>query len=651
MKSMTLTRKIALGFFGLILITAVIGFSVVSSMRLVRNSARTLASAYMPEVDLSRNLEHHLFAIQVGIRSFGIMGDSGYMRDVRKAQALVRQDLEEARVLAAAHPELGKLPAFLAEMAAGMKAYDEGIDATEAKFTVINTNRARLEDEAAAWSANINQLVANLRVAVMKDAKPGAAAGSLGDDFQKLAAAEDIRNLGNDVRSSVYRAQFLRDPAAYDACLKSFEPIEDHFADLMGLLTEQADIDQLNGVIKHALSYRDSIKAVRAEAVALAEVARLRLIAAEKVRGLAGSMASTGLKRTIDAADGSEAQLSQASSWTLAGVLAAILVGVVGSVALTRSTKRILTHIADGLAEMAQQVASAAGQVSAYSLSLSEGSSRQAVSLDQSSSSLKTMSSMAKRTADGAVQAKELAGQTRSSADAGSAHMKEMRSAMDAIKSSSDEISKIIKAIDEIAFQTNILALNAAVEAARAGEAGLGFAVVADEVRSLAQRSAKCAKETEVKIADAIRKSDHGVVISVKVAEELSGILDKALQMDALIAEMAKATAEENEGIARVNDAVSEIDGITQANAGQAEEGAAASKQLNSQAKAMQVAIDELRHLVVGHPESEGGRKVRAAEPVRRRASTAARPPARAPKPPASRSAPAPEVENAHFGA
>ena len=163
------------------------------------------------------------------------------------------------------------------------------------------------------------------------------------------------------------------------------------------------------------------------------------------------------------------------------------------------------------------EVASATTEVATASQTLAEGASEQAASLEETSASLEEITSMTKRNADNADSAKALANLTRHAADTGSGDMARMTTAMDAIKISSDNIAKIIKTIDEIAFQTNILALNAAVEAARAGEAGLGFAVVAEEVRALAQRSCRPRAETATKIfEDSIEKSRQGVDISAK---------------------------------------------------------------------------------------------------------------------------------------
>jgi len=270
---------------------------------------------------------------------------------------------------------------------------------------------------------------------------------------------------------------------------------------------------------------------------------------------------------------------------------------------ITRGINRHLRRVADGLSGSAAQVAAASGQVSAASQSLAEGSSEQAASLEETSASLEEMASMTKRNAESAGQAKDLSAQTRVSADAGSVQMDEMRRAMDAIKASSNDISAIIKTIDEIAFQTNILALNAAVEAARAGEAGAGFAVVADEVRALAQRAAQAAKETAGKIEDAIHKSDHGVTISAEVAKALGEIVDKARKVDAFVAEIATASHEQNQGIGQVSTAVSQMDKVTQSNAGNAEETAAAAEELNAQAQSMQENVAELLRLVGGASE------------------------------------------------
>ena len=266
-----------------------------------------------------------------------------------------------------------------------------------------------------------------------------------------------------------------------------------------------------------------------------------------------------------------------------------------------RYIDRPLDNVIGQIDAASAQTASAASEIASSSQALADGASTQAASLEETSASLEELSSMTKGNAANADSAKQLSGETRAAAETGHDDMAEMRRAMDAIKTSSSDIAKIIKTIDEIAFQTNILALNAAVEAARAGEAGMGFAVVAEEVRALAQRSAHSAKETAQKIEVAINNGEHGVRISAKVAQSLDVIVEKARQVDKLVAEISTASHEQTQGIGQINTAVSEMDKVTQTNAAGAEETAAAAEQLNSQAAALKDSVEDLRQLVDGH--------------------------------------------------
>ncbi len=278
--------------------------------------------------------------------------------------------------------------------------------------------------------------------------------------------------------------------------------------------------------------------------------------------------------------------------FSIAGV--GIVAGIVIAWLITRSVSRGITDVAGRLAAESDKAAVSAVHVAEASQSMAGGASQQASSLEETSSSLHEMASMTSRNSENAQNAKTLANQARTTADAGAAEMEQMKSAMGAIKGSSLEISKIIKTIDEIAFQTNILALNAAVEAARAGEAGLGFAVVAEEVRNLAQRSAQAAKETAEKISTSTEKSEQGVRISEKMAGNLSAIVEKTRQLDERIAEIAQSSQEQSEGINQINAAVANMDKITQSNAALAQQSASASEEFKEQAAQVRLAVTEL---------------------------------------------------------
>ncbi|MDX2111434.1 MAG: methyl-accepting chemotaxis protein [Verrucomicrobiota bacterium] len=287
------------------------------------------------------------------------------------------------------------------------------------------------------------------------------------------------------------------------------------------------------------------------------------------------------------------------------------LLATVGVILLVvRSVTRPLDHGIKTLMETSNHVASAAEQISSSSQSLAEGASEQAASLEETSSSLEEMSSMTQRNAAHAQKANELSKATRAAADSGASEMQEMTTAMAGIKSASDNISKILKTIDEIAFQTNILALNAAVEAARAGEAGMGFAVVADEVRNLAQRAASAARETGEKIADSVTKSERAVAISSRVAIGLQEIVAKARQVDELVAEIATASKEQSQGITQINTTVSQMDKITQSNAANAEESASSAQELNALAETLKGAVSDLEHLVTGNTDTSAATSI-----------------------------------------
>lgn len=275
-----------------------------------------------------------------------------------------------------------------------------------------------------------------------------------------------------------------------------------------------------------------------------------------------------------------------------------IAVGIFFAWLIIRGVTRRITEVAGLLATESDRANGSAAQVAQASQAMANGASQQAASLEETSSSLHEMASMTSRNSENAQNAKALAGQARQTADAGAADMEQMKSAMGAIKASSVEISKIIKTIDEIAFQTNILALNAAVEAARAGEAGLSFAVVADEVRNLAQRCAGAAKETAEKISASTEKSEQGVKISEKMAVNLSAIVDKTRQLDERIAEIAQSSHEQSEGIGQLNSAAANMDKITQENAALAQQSASSAEELKAQAERVRQVVSELMHMV-----------------------------------------------------
>ncbi len=271
----------------------------------------------------------------------------------------------------------------------------------------------------------------------------------------------------------------------------------------------------------------------------------------------------------------------------------------------THSITRSIRTISSNLLAGATQTTTTASEVSTASQALSENASAQAASIEETSSTLEELASMTQRNEANAQSANLFARQAREAADLGARDMQAMSASITAIKESGDDIAKIIKTIDQIAFQTNILALNAAVEAARAGEAGAGFAVVAEEVRSLAQRSAQAARETATKIEGSISRTIHGVEMNTKVARSLEEILGKTRQVDTLVAEVATASKEQTIGISQINTTVGRMDHVTQATAASAEETAAAAAEFHAQADSITEAVRALMWLVDGNAQDQ----------------------------------------------
>lgn len=293
-----------------------------------------------------------------------------------------------------------------------------------------------------------------------------------------------------------------------------------------------------------------------------------------------------------------------------------LVVGIATAILMTIGIIKVLRRFSGEIDEGAGQVTNASAQVASASQILAEGASQQASSLEETSASIEDIVTKTRQSADHSNDANQVMQTTKTIVREANDSMDQLEASMAQISGASDEMSKIIKTIDEIAFQTNLLAPNAAVEAARAGEVGAGFAVVAEEVRNLALRSAEAAADTSELIINTTKRISDGAVLMKKTNLDFDKVEESVLQVSKLINAISQASNEQTQGLNQIKGAVSDMDAVTQHNAASAEESASASEELYAQAEQLKESVIHLKKMVDGN-ESER-QSVDGSDPVRK---------------------------------
>jgi methyl-accepting chemotaxis protein/methyl-accepting chemotaxis protein-1 (serine sensor receptor) len=399
--------------------------------------------------------------------------------------------------------------------------------------------------------------------------------------------------LGDAEHAGGYERAFRERAQRLQKALEDLRGLSDtaETSGLVQTLTQQAEVvNQAHAELSQAMSRQqmDAAMSIFADKV----LPRL-----EEIGGRASDLVEHENRDLAAAAEESASTASRGRAITLGLGILGLAVGAM-LLTIVRKANVSLRSLAQRVAESAEEVAGAASHLSEVSHSLADGTNHQAASLEETSASTEEISSITRKNADHALQVASLVKESDQGAAQVNQTLDGMVDKMKEIDASSNKIARIIKVIDEIAFQTNILALNAAVEAARAGEAGLGFAVVADEVRNLAQRCAQAAKDTAVLIEESIATSRHGNAQLDQVAGAVRSMTENSTRVKALVDEVNLGSQEQSRGMEQISHAVVQMEQVTQNSAVAAKDGALAGTQLSGYATTLRELVHEMREMV-----------------------------------------------------
>lgn len=594
--TMTLGKRISMGFGILVFIMLVLGMVGVLNMRSASSDAVKLSDVYAPEVQVASDIFKATNDLRYNTRAFMLRDDEVALANAKKDFEVLKTYLSQAETLSTKYNL--KLLADNEKIVSRVLAnYMASVERAEKNLANKKAYDAAMVDSAALFLKNTDEYSSSLENSFKQAIIDKADKTVLLNKVEETIALKKIMLIVTGARVYGQRAQVKNDVSMLEKAVGRFEELYKLIAQLNASTTNLSNLEQLKNIESAAKSYEASLRGFVEVMYKSAEESKLLVKIAIEMIDAAEAVSTLGLNTVRDVSKESTSSLNTASFVMIIGLVLAFFISIVVAFFIIRSIVKIVTESVQSLAEGTTQVVSASEQISSASVSLAEGASSQASSVEEVSATIEQATASNNQNADNSREANILAQHSNDAAKIGNQRVVELMGAMEQITASSQKIARIIKTIDEIAFQTNLLALNAAVEAARAGEHGLGFAVVAEEVKNLAERSAGAAKEITGIIEASIDQVKMGTDVANKTKESFTDILNGIKKTSDLIGEIAISAKEQAEGMNQIAIAMGSVDQVTQQNASASEETAAAAEELNAQALSMLDNVAEIAAL------------------------------------------------------
>ena len=387
-KNMKLGTKIGMGFGSLIVIAMVLGGIAIWNMKNVGKESNKLAKEYAPEVGLAVKIERSSLLTMYAMRGYATTEEKRFLAQGQERLEQVKKAFGEIKALADRSPHLVKLKAAVPEAQKGVALYEELAKETVAVNETLAGLRDKMDASAAVYMQEAQRFLVSQNKAMEKEIGENADRARLNERLLKITLINDVIDIGNATRIGNFKSQAMRDPGLLRTTIANMDGVNTKFDQLGAVTRQDVNVRQLADIQKAAAQYREAMSRFLAGWVKREELNQHRNEAADKVLASSRETSEAGVTNTIEIAEMADSSLGTASNVMIAGLVAALALGVLMAFFITRNITRAINRVVDGLKEGAEQVASAASQVSSASQSLAEGASEQAASIEETSSSL-----------------------------------------------------------------------------------------------------------------------------------------------------------------------------------------------------------------------------------------------------------------------